>query len=148
LAKINGLSQPDALQPGQQLKVLRGPFSAFVDLSRRELTLMLDRRYAGRFAIEFDPQITVEEGAWTVDQKLLTPAGSGLYGSPGETSEDRSIVLAKASAPGGQVAVLRGPQPADPVTAAPSGRTIRLKSNEVGDVYDILSIGSQVVIRR
>ena len=39
-------------------------------------------------------------------------------------------------------------QPVDPIAASPSGRVIRLKAAEVADVYDILSVGSQVVIRR
>ena len=34
LAKINGIPAPDQLRPGQELKVVRGPFSAVVDLHR------------------------------------------------------------------------------------------------------------------
>jgi len=43
LAKINGISPADPLQPGQKLKVVRGPFSALIDLGRRKMTLMLAR---------------------------------------------------------------------------------------------------------
>ena len=77
LAKINGIDRPDALQPGQKLKVVRGPFSALIDLSDRQMTLMLDRRYAGKFAVDIDPQATVEEGNWSVEQKLVTPGNIG-----------------------------------------------------------------------
>src|SRR6476620_8721658 len=44
LAKINGIQTPDQLQPGQQLKVVRGPFAATVNLRRSELTLTVDDR--------------------------------------------------------------------------------------------------------
>jgi LysM repeat protein len=148
LAKINGVSDPAAIQPGQELKVLRGKFSALVDLSERTMTLMLDRRYAGKFAIELDPTTAIEEGQWKVDQKALTPAGGGIYGQPSGSSEDRSLLLSNPASPNSQAAVLRGPGSSDPASPQPAGRVIRLKSNDVNDVFDILSVGSRVTIRR
>ena len=148
LAKINGVSDPAAVQPGQELKVLRGKFSALVDLSERTMTLMLDRRYAGKFAIELDPTTAIEEGQWKVDQKALTPAGGGIYGQPSGSSEDRSLLLSNPASPNSQAAVLRGPGSSDPASPQPAGRVIRLKSNDVNDVFDILSVGSRVTIRR
>jgi LysM repeat protein len=148
LARINGVANPEALQPGQELKVVRGPFSALVDLSERTMTLMLDRRYAGKFAIELDPTTAIEEGQWKVDQKLLTPAAGGLYGQASGATEDRSLLLANPANPTAQSAVLRGPGSDDPASPQPPGRVIRLKSTDVNDVYDILSVGSRVTIRR
>lgn len=148
LAKINGLASPDALQTGQELKVIPGPFNAKIDISARELTLMLGRRYAGRFPIEFDPSLTVEDGNWLVDQKPITPTG-GLYSaSPGESGESRSIVLSNPSAVGGQVAVLRSASGSSQVASEPVARTIKLKQDDANDLYDILSVGSRVTIRR
>jgi hypothetical protein len=148
LAKINGVADPAALQAGQELKVMRGKFSALVDLSERTMTLMLDRRYAGKFAIEMDPATAIEEGQWKVDQKLLTPGGGGVYGPASGTSEDRSLLLANAANPSSPAAVLRGPGSSDPASPQPAGRVIRLKSTDVNDVYDILSVGSRITIRR
>src|SRR6185369_4591038 len=51
LGKINGIQSPNQLKPGQQLKVVRGPFSAVIDARHNELTLMVDDRYAGKFRI-------------------------------------------------------------------------------------------------
>ncbi|MCA9261693.1 MAG: LysM peptidoglycan-binding domain-containing protein [Planctomycetales bacterium] len=148
LAKINGISDPQQLQPGQVLKVVRGPFSAVVDLSERQLTLMLDRRYAGRFPIEIAPQTTLEEGQWKVDQKLLTPSGAGMYGSMAGSGEDRSLVLSNLTSPTSEPAVVRGPGNADPAAVQTRGRAIRLQSTDVEDIFDILSVGSRVIIRR
>ena len=147
LAKINGLSAPDALQTGQSLKVIRGPFNAKVDISSRELTLMLGRRYAGRFQVNIDPSISVEEGSWLVDQKLITPAG-GLYGNPNGATDSRSIVLSNPSTTGGQVAVIRGPSDQSRVASEPTDRTISLREADATDLYDILSVGSRVTIQR
>jgi len=147
LAKINGLSTPDALQTGQSLKVIRGPFNAKVDLSSRELTLMLGRRYAGRFQVNVDPSLTVEEGSWLVDQKLVTPAG-GLYGSANGATDSHSIVLSNPSTTGGQVAVIRGPSDQARVASEPVERTISLREGDATDLYDIISVGSRVTIQR
>jgi len=149
LAKINGLSGPEELQPGRQLKVVRGPFSALVDLSQRRMTLMLDRRYAGQFAIEVDPTTSVEEGHWTVNQKLITPGNVGLMSSsPSAPSDQKSIMMTYTSGGASQIVILRGANGSAPGSTDPAGRVIRLKIRDVQEVYDILSLGSQVVIRR
>jgi LysM repeat protein len=146
LAKVNGISDPKTISAGQQLKVIPGPFSALVDLSERKLTLMLDRSYAGKFAIELDPASTIEEGQWQVDNKQLTPAPGGLYAQG--TGEDRTLLLTNPADPTGQTAVVRGPGSADPASVQPASRIIRLKSGDVADLYDILSVGSRVTVRR
>lgn len=149
LAKINSISDPDNLQPGQELKVVRGPFSAMVDLSERRLTLMLDRRYAGQFPIEVDPATSVEEGHWLVNQKLLTPASVSMDpASPTTPTDSRSIMLNSVNAESSQIVMIRGGGSGSSAATEPSGRVIRLKAPDVDDVYDILSLGSRVTIRR
>lgn len=149
LAKINGLTGPDGLQPGQQLKVVRGPFSALVDLSQRRLTLMLDRRYAGQFAIDVEPTTSVEEGHWSVNQKLISPGDASQIGSaPTTPTDQKSIMMTNTSGAANQIAILRGAGGSAPGSADPAGRVIRLKNHDVEDVYDILSLGSRVIIRR
>ena len=51
LARVNGLPLNAVLPPGQNLKVVQGPFRGQLDLTRRELTLFLNRHYAGRFVV-------------------------------------------------------------------------------------------------
>ncbi len=148
LAKINGISRGAALPPGKELKVLRGPFSAVIDLSERKMTLKLERRYAGQFALEMDPTSTIEEGEWKVDQKNLTPGAGGIYAPAGTPTEDRSMLLANIANPTGQAAVLRGPGAPGAMASQPASRVLKLKTTDVGDVYDILSIGSRITIQR
>ena len=143
LAKINGLDRATPLEAGTPLKVVEGPFSAIVDISERELRLMLKQRYAGRFDIEIDPDCSVEDGQWVVDQKPLSPSGG--YGASEGVA--RSLVLAKRAG-GGLVAVVRGAASADDIATEPRHRMIRLNAGEINDVFDILSVGSRVTIRR
>ena len=148
LAKINGISGSDQLQPGQQLKVVRGPFSALIDLSERRMTLLLDRRYAGQFPLDIEPSTSVEEGHWTVNQKLLTPGSATLMGSTSSSSDQKSIMMTSTSGGASQIVILRGSNTSAPAATDPAGRVLRLKSKDVDDVYDILSLGSPVTIRR
>ncbi len=148
LAKINGIGSADQLQPGQQLKVMRGPFSAHIDISQRKMTLMLDRRYAGRFSLEMDSRVSIEEGHWAVNQKLLTPANVSLPGSgPTAPNEERSLMLSSTNGAVTQVAILRGATTANPLGTT-TGREMRMNPTDAKDVFDILSLGSKVVIRR
>jgi LysM repeat protein len=148
LAKINSISDPNAVTAGQVLKVVPGPFSAVVDVSKRQMTLMLDNLYAGVFPLDLDPSVTIEEGEWRVEQKQLTPALGGMYGAPGAATEDRSLLLVNQTTPASATAIVRGPGNPDPVSAAPRDRVLRLSAADVADVFDILSEGSKVTIKR
>ena len=127
---------------------MRSPFSAVVDISQRKMTLMLDRRYAGRFTLNVDPRVTVEAGHWEVNQKLLTPANASLQGAGLTTpTEERSMMLSNTTGGASQVAILRGAAAANPL-AEPAERVLRMNPTDAEDVFDILSLGSKVVIRR
>ncbi len=100
LGKINGIASPDQVRPGQQLKVVRGPFSATVDLHRNQLTLDLDGRYAGSFAVTVPPGAAVSEGQWLVDQKLQglpASAAPSAYSPAPAAANDCAIVLRNAA---------------------------------------------------
>ncbi len=145
LAKINSIPAPDQLRPGQELKVVRGPFSAVVDLHRHELMLEVDGRYAGTFPVTIPAGVT--EGQWTVDQKLGgTSSVQQFVSSAGPA--DRTIVLRNAASP--------GPQPGGPTLTiaggtavpAPGVAALRVSLQDAEDLSDILSVGSRVIVRR
>ncbi|MBN1854303.1 MAG: LysM peptidoglycan-binding domain-containing protein [Pirellulales bacterium] len=151
LAKINGIADPKNMQPGTELKVVRGPFSAVVDLARSELILMLNGHYAGRFRIGIGSDSPQLVGTWIVTTKETNPVYQGANesiagGDPKNPLGDRMLVLYAHSdnrvAPIG----IHG-------SSATSGLNdprgfIRLSSADVADVFDILSLGSQVTVRR
>jgi len=146
LAKINGLRNPEHLPPGLQLKVVRGPFDAVIRLDRYELTLMLHGRYAGRFRIGIGRDQPVLEGAYTVRDKTVNPTyyGNGQVidaDDPGNPLGERLIGL-------GNRISLHGTN--DPQNIGRSGGpgTISMGDRDIEDVYDILSVGSRVLIQR
>ena len=150
LAKINGIQPTGQLQPGQQLKVVRGPFAAVVDLSRNELTLTVDDRYAGKFHVMIPPGTTLTDGQWLVDQKLsgsTTTANPSAYATT-PIPADRSIVLRNAAATtAGAPTLIISSSPAPPSLAA-SPPSLRVSPQDAEEISDILSVGSRVVVRK
>lgn len=150
LAKINGIADPRNLAPGTELKVVRGPFSAVVDLTRRELTLMLGGSYAGCFNIGVGIDQPNMEGTWSVATKEANPTYQAGYqqivgGDSINPLGDRMLVL---QSPDENVAPIgiHG-SPATSGLDDPRG-FIRLSSADAADVFDILSVGSRVTVRR
>jgi LysM repeat protein len=153
LAKINGIPATNMVQPGQQLKVIHGPFAAVVELQKSQLTLMLSGRYAGRFPISAEPTATQSEGEWVLEQKLVNPttAATGVVNTSYDAtaSVDRVLVLRSESptAGGATISITGGPvSPAGPTAIAPAA--FHLSATDAEEVADILSVGSRVTIRR
>lgn len=152
LAKINGIPAANMVQPGQQLKVVHGPFTALVELDKRQLTLQLNGRYAGRFSITVAPEVTVGVGQWVLEQKLVNPtaAVSGVVSASYSPAPVDHVLVLHSESPGpgpATISITAGPgSPSGPTAVAPSA--IRLAPRDVEEVADILSVGSHVTIRR
>lgn len=139
LAKINGLSNQQ-LQPGQQLKVLQGPFHALVDLSDHELSLVVGGRYAGRFPLSVGQDFPQQEGRYTVLAKTQQPSAAASSGSAGGPSSGYWIAL------DGSLGFHIAPDPNG------IGRTggpgfLGLREQDLAELFDLLSVGSTVVVR-
>lgn len=146
LAKINGIRDPERLSPGQQLKVVRGPFDATIRLGRYELTLMLHGRYAGRFPIGIGRDQPVLEGSYVVKDKMVNPT----YYGPNQVidANDPNNPLGERLIGLGNRLSIHGTNDPQNIGRTGGPGTIALSARDVDDVYDILSIGSRVVIQR
>jgi lipoprotein-anchoring transpeptidase ErfK/SrfK len=145
LAKINGLVPSQNPRPGSQLKVVRGPFSAEIDLNKHELTLRLpDGGYAGRFPIGVGRDIPQVEKSYRVNDKVEAPVARPVSPAatyPAPFAKQKWIGLDD------RLGIHAASNPADVGRSGGQGG-ISLKPRDVDDLYDILSVGSTVVIRR
>ena len=75
LVKVNGIRRPDEIRPGQQLKVVPGPFHVEVRLSKFELTMLVGNKklYAGRFRFGLGKEGPHQPGTYTVVKKKMFP---------------------------------------------------------------------------
>jgi LysM repeat protein len=146
LARINGIRDGQNLQPGRELKVVRGPFNALVDLDKFELTLMLKGRYAGRFPIGVGADQPKLDRTYVVrDKKSLVPADGRAGAMP---ANDPNYPLGKYWIDLGNQVGIHGTNNPQGIGKADNRGTICLGDQDIEDVFGILSVGSQVVIRR
>jgi len=135
LAKINGIDDPENLEPGQELKVVRGPFDAVVDLDRHEMTLKLRGLYAGRFQIGVGRNQESLEGTYFVEDKIVQP-------------NDPTSPLGRYWIKLNDRVGIHGTNDPRNIGADDGPGTISLGDRDIEDVHDILSIGSRVRILR
>lgn len=146
LAKINGLREPAQLTPGMELKVVPGPFEAVVDLNRYELILFVGDRYAGRFPVGFGQDQPLAEGQFVVREKQINPFYRGtdrIF-----TAGDPSNPLGRRKLDLGGVLSIHGTDNPQSVGRTEGRGAIRLGERDITDVYDILTVGSPVMLRR
>ena len=148
LARVNGIESPGDVQPGETLKVVRGPFRAEVDRQRGELTLFLGRYYAGRFPVRIRPDLP--DGPATYEVAIKQPGH--------EYFDRRTGLRVKADDPAnpfGRVWMgLRG----EKITAAhnvgihvdkglPDIGALGVAEQDAADLMAILSVGSRITVR-
>ncbi len=145
LQNINRISDPESLLPGTELKVVRGPFRAEVELSRNEMTLYLSDLYAGRFPISVGSDPSPIPGEYLV---LNKQHGRTYYAADGRTLPPHDPMNPYGSVwldLGTRNLCIHG-SPKASVPAISNG-CISLSPKDAEDIYAILSIGSRVTIR-
>ncbi|HFB98705.1 MAG TPA: LysM peptidoglycan-binding domain-containing protein [Bryobacterales bacterium] len=143
LQRINGVTDPQVLLPGTQLKVVPGPFRAEIDLGQKELTLFLGGLYAGRFPVTTGTNPAPRPGTYVIRDKQR----ARTYFGP----DNRTIPAGSPRNPYGNVWIDLGQEMClhgSPSQPAPSvSGCIALSPQDADDLYSILSIGSEVKIR-
>ncbi len=147
LAKINGIADPASLQPGQSLKVVRGPFRAVVRLDDHQLDLWLQDLYAGHFDIGIGTDKPDLSGAYQVLQKNREPAyhsPAGRIFDPGDPLNP----LGRHNIQLGDSVAIHGTNDEASIGQTGGPGCIRLGNRDADDVFDILTLGCHVVIQK
>ncbi len=146
LAAINAMGEHKALIAGSRIKVVQGPFRARISLTRGELTLFLGECYAGRFPITLGTEIPAKEGVYSVTDRRRDRIYYGTggvvcqAGDPANPYGNHWISLADNLCIHGSPEMARSDlKQAGCVSLAPL---------DAADVYNILTLDSQVEIRR
>lgn len=145
LAKLNR-TDPKRIRPGQKLKVIKGPFAAVVDLSDFELTVHAHGYFVKKYAIGIGRDESSPVGTFKVEEKLTDPT---YYGPDAVVEhDDPSNPLGEFWIGIGDSFGIHGTIEPDSIGKAESRGCIRMRNEDIADVYDFLTLDSEVVIRR
>ncbi|HVJ66515.1 MAG TPA: L,D-transpeptidase family protein [Caulifigura sp.] len=144
LAKLNR-TDAKRIKPGQKLKVIKGPFSAVVDLSDYELTIHAHGYFVKRFPVGIGRDNSSPYGQFKVQDKLTDPT----YYGPTKVIEhdDPENPLGEYWISIGDSFGIHGTIDPNSIGKAESEGCIRLRNEDIAEVYDFLSVGSDVTIR-
>ncbi|MCA8998900.1 MAG: L,D-transpeptidase family protein [Planctomycetaceae bacterium] len=151
LANLNRVD-PQKIRPGQKLKVIEGPFAAVVDQDQFLLTIHAHGYYVASFPIGIGAEGKTPLGTFHVKDKLADPT---YYGPDGTIAHD------DPTNPLGEYWIeinddvgslsgigIHGTIDPDSIGTPSSRGCVRLRDADIAAVFQLLSIGSEVVIRR
>ncbi|MEC9092775.1 MAG: L,D-transpeptidase family protein, partial [Planctomycetota bacterium] len=143
---INRVAIPDPqnLVPGTELKMVKGPFNAEISISKKKMTLFVNRLYAGTFSIRIGDEPVAKPGKYRVLSKSRL----------GQDYSDRNYQRIAAQAPnnpygsyylslGGGMAIHGSAQVSD---SSDRRGCISLNAVDSEDVHNILTTESTVTI--
>lgn len=146
LARLNRITDARRLRAGQTLKVIRGPFTAVVDLSDYELTIHAHGYFVYRFPIGIGRDGSTPEGTFVVEEKLVNPT---YYGPDGVIEADDELnPLGERWISIGDSYGIHGTIDPESIGRSESRGCIRMHNQDVAIVYDLLTPGSEVIIQR
>lgn len=146
LSKLNR-TDPKRIQAGKRLKVVRGPFAAVVELTDFSLTVHLQGYYVRRFPVGIGRDGASPIGKFPVLNKVVNPQYTDPDGRV-ISGDDPANPLGERWIDLGNSYGIHGTIEPDSIGKAASRGCIRLGGEDVVTVYNFLSVGSDVVIRR
>jgi lipoprotein-anchoring transpeptidase ErfK/SrfK len=148
LAALNDISNPAKIRPGQQLKVIKGPFNAFVDLSDHELTIHAHGYYVRRYKVGIGKDGATPIGRFKVLDKVTDPQYTDPRTGRVIAADDPANPLGGYWIDIGNSYGIHGTIDPKSVGQAESRGCIRMLDRDIKEVYNLLTVGSEVVIRR
>jgi lipoprotein-anchoring transpeptidase ErfK/SrfK len=145
LAKLNR-TDAKKIRPGQKLKVIKGPFAAVVDLSDMELTIHSHGHFVALFPVGIGKDIASPVGNFKVADKLRDPT---YYGAEGVIEhDDPKNPLGEYLIDLGEGVGIHGTSDQGSIGQAGSLGCVRMKDRDIADAFDLLTIGSEVLIKK
>lgn len=118
------IANPLTLMPGNELKVVNGPFQARIDSDSNTLTLFLNNMYAGRFSAKVN---STQPGTYEIRSKVAKGDPLG------------SFTLSLTDPITGATTALH-------TSSGPQDR-VGLNASDAQDLFGILSVGSKITIQ-
>jgi LysM repeat protein len=145
LAALNRVD-PRKVRAGQKLKVIKGPFSAFVDLSDFELTVHCHGFFVKRYSIGTGRDSSTPVGKFAVLDRITAPQYTDPNGKVIEGGHSTNPLGTHWIDLGDSYGIHGTIEPSS-IGRAESAGCVRMRNEDVVEVYNFLVKGSEVVIR-
>ena len=152
LMRFNRKSSP-LLRVGEPLRVLKGKTGLLVDKSDFTLTLLLDGHYLKQYPVGLGKSDKTPEGRFIVEIKMKEPTWFSpldgkvyAYGSPQNLLGTRWMGF--QNQPGLSGYGIHGTAEPDSIGTESSNGCIRMLSQDVEELYDYITPGTEVIIQR
>ena len=145
LAALNRID-PRRVRAGQKLKVIKGPFSAFVDLSDFELTIHCHGFFVKRYSIGTGRDGSTPVGKFAVLDRITSPQYTDPNGRVIEGGQPTNPLGTHWIDLGDSYGIHGTIEPSS-IGKAESAGCVRMRNEDVVEVYNFLVKGSEVVIR-
>ena len=146
LAMLNRVT-PEKLQAGQELKVVRGPFGAVVDLEEFTLTVHAHGWYINQYPIGTGADGKTPLGEFVVQEKLENPAWYNPDGGIVEPDDPENPLGEYWMGLGNHIGI-HGTNDPGTIGKAASRGCVHLGDDDIVEVFSLLSNGSKVLIRK
>lgn len=146
LAKLNRVD-PSRIRAGQQLKVNHGPFAAVVSLTNFELTVHAEGYFVRRYRVGIGKDNSTPLGEFKVLDKVVNPQYTDPQGRVYSADDPTNPIGERWLALGGGYGIHGTIEP-ESIGRAESRGCVRLVHDDIVEVYNLLSVGSVVVIQR
>jgi hypothetical protein len=150
IQRVNGMTH-DRINVGQQLKILDGEVGCLVVLSEFRLTMLIGGVYAKEYPIGIGMNDKTPPGEFVVDTMLVKPKwykpGGGVieYGEEGHLLGERWIGF--ADQPGAAGLGIHGTNDESTIGTKCSNGCLRMRRDDVIELYDFMHRGSIVVVK-
>jgi hypothetical protein len=145
LAKLNRID-PKQLRPAKKLKVMQGPFSAIVESSSFLLTIHAYGYFVRAYPIGIGRDSTTPIGKFAVLNKVTQPQYTDPRGHVVDADDPQNPLGPRWLDLGNSYGIHGTIDPAS-IGKAESRGCIRMRNEDVLEVFDMLGVGSEVTIR-
>ena len=144
IKKINGL-EGDMIRVGQKLKVVNAKFSVFVDKAKNILILKKNGEYFKTYSISTGKNNSTPVGVFKVEEKLVKPLWYSVGAVVSPDSEDYELG-ARWMGISAQGYGIHGTKDESTIGQQVTLGCVRMKNDEVVELFDIIPSGTEVEI--
>jgi len=146
LKRSNGISKEGKIYPGMRLKVMKGKFSALIEKKRNRLTLLADGKKVKQYRVATGEKGSTPAGTFKIVNKLENPTWfhAGVVLPPDSPDNILGTRWMGFDSPGYGIHGTTLPQT---IGTQSSKGCIRMLNSEAEELYDLLPVGTRVVVQ-